>query len=826
MYSIEEYNNQAIKLSQTLIVKLLDVAIAMNKGLTNQYDNFKISDDKKTWKYFLNLSGQKHYLNPEEEDETKKVSTNTPVLITITELGSKQLLTKEILEKYPYTKSELLKQEDTYNNLLKEYPSEIVYIHGCMFPIDINTAIEAKEGTILAYNTNLVETNEKYLIPELQNFIQNFLVRWHIKEYTIVEDLYLPSMVATLFSSLPAKINNLRLEKIFTNEVHSFHLEHFFRSHLDIWDELDYVNDKTKYWLYRNLPYLIRNLGKKNTLDVIINKILTENDVGIGEYTLNRTNVTLNENAKPLEPVYNPTELNLYASSLNSSYSGEGSKDLTSILTKQLDKQLIAVEKEEDGFIIERELEKIKASQIDNQRTKIIELSTNSYYKRYGIDLFKIVFDYWVYGVKSGTLQLNAEFLDPNTSQPLVMNAKQGLLLLIKFILYNFGHQDLKITDLHYDLVFEKDNSCIDNFKHIMFAGNYIDANGNTIRGDGYTNLFFTELKNNFPNVTTTIGSISNFKSLLQDVLDYSSYLWIVDANSENAVTSASMKALLYLITQRGTYTISDGQTIDDILDKEQCNVTISSGYNITSSITTLVNTFTGLNLNEFELTKNITENYKSLLEKLTAYTTQIMTQDAGEDAIHVYYNNINIFRSKIGIININESVFKPLEENYAKVSAVGINLMDTITGFVDNNIGIRTSELQHAKLFTGQVELYNNQLYSYIAPQFQVEVVDESEYTYDAYLGLKYFDSVGFKPLDETMPGKLDISYRLEANPLVDNTITFRTQEFKINEFIQGAMEVHDNKSNTWVAPTFNVSVEDPITYKVDASDTDIFNK
>ena len=809
MYSIQEYNNQAIKLAQSLNIKLLDVALAMNRALTDQYDNFEIPDDKKTWKYFLNLSGQRHYINPEEEDETKKVSTNADVLITITELGTKQVLTKELLEKYPYTKHELLKQDEAYENLLKEYPEEIVYIHGCIYPVDIDTAIEAKDGTILSYNTTLVETNEKYLIPKLQNFIQNFLVRWHIKEYTIVEDLYLPAMLATLYSALPAKINNLRLEKVFTNEVHSFHLEHFFRSHLDIWDELTYVNDQTKYWLYRNLPYLIRNLGKKHTLDVIIDKILTPNNVGIGEYTFNRTNVTINENAKPLEPSYNPTELNLYAKALNSYYTGEGVIDITTTLNKELSDNIIAVKKEEDGFIIERTLEKIKASQIDNQRTKIIELCTNEYYKRYGIDLFKIIFDYWVYGVKENTLQLNVEFVDPNTIQPLVLNAKQGLLLLIKFILYTFGHQDLKITDLYYDLVFEKDVSAIDKFKYTMFQ-------------DGYTVKFFTELKNNFPNVNSNISNADSFKTLLNKVLDYVSYIWVLDTNAENSVVSANIKALLYLMTQRGSYSISDGQTIDDILDKEQCNLTITSGYNISSSIATLINTFTGLKLNEFELLKNITDNYKSILKKLTAYTTQVMSQDTGEDAIHIYYNNANIFRSDYGIINVTDLCFKTLEENYTKINIKSTNHIDTINMFMDNLIGIRTTELQHAELFTGQVELYNNELYGWISPQFQVEVIDPNEYTYDVELGLRYWNNLVFKAKEETMPGKLHVSYRIIVDPITDNNISFRTEELHKDKFIQGNVEVYDeNKTLTWLTPTFSATTEKESTYHVDEDDT-----
>ena len=809
MYSIAEYNNQAIKLAKSLNIKLVDAALAINKGLVNQYTNIEISTDKKTWKYFLNLSGQRHYINPDEVDETKKISTNVDVLITITELGTKQVLTKELLEKYPYTKNELLKQDELYENLLKEYPDEILYIHGCLFPCDIETSIAAKEGTILSYNTSLVETNETYLIPELQNFIQNFLTRYHIKEYTIIEDLYLSSMLATLYASLPTKINNLRLEKIFTNEVHSFHLEHFFRSHLDIWDELSVVNKKTKYWLYRNLPYLIRNLGKKATFQTIIDKILTPNDVGIGEYTLTRNNISLNTTAKLLEPSYNATELNLYSTPLNSYYTAEGNKDIGTVISKQLDEQLLAVEKEEDSYIVKTTKEKIKASQVDNQRTKIIEISTNEYYKKYGIDLFKFIFDYWVYCVKNDLLQLTIEFTDPNTNQPHMLNAKQGLLLLVKYLLALFNHLDLKLSTLNYDTVFEKNNSAIDQFQNVMFK-------------DGYTQAFFTELKENFPNISNVINSVENFQITVNDAINYSTYLWIIDANSENSIVSANMKAMLNLITQKGSYNISNsGETIDELLDQEQCNINILGGYNISTSITSLILAFTGLKLNEYELIKNITDNYKSLLQKLTAYTTQIITQDSGEDVIHVYYNNTNIFRSKYGVINVNGAHFKPLDETYANLSIVSTNQEDSLITLIENLIGIRTNELKNAELFTGQVEIYSDGLYAWSTPQFQVEVVKDDVYTYDIELALKHYTGAAIKALDETY-AKLTVTYKLDVNPIVDNSITFTTHELKPNEFIQGMVNVYnDNQTFTWLSPTFSVEAEKTTQYKVDAEDT-----
>lgn len=762
MYSISEYNNQNINLAKTLIVKLTDVGIAMNIGLKNKY-GITASTDKRTWKYFLNMSGQKH-------------STNTDVTITIIELGTKEVLTKELLDKYSYTRTELLRQEDYYKNIIRDYPEEITFIHGCMLPVDIDKAIEAEDGTILNYNTNFVEDSEDYLIPKLQEHIKNFLQRWHISEYTIVEELYLPGMLANLYASLPTKIANLRLDKVNTNEVHSFHMEHFFRSHLNIWDELNVLNNKTKYWLYRNLPYLIRNIGKHSTFNLIIDKILNENDVGVGRYILRKSNPELNNETDINKSSYNSSQLSIYASAVNPYYSNDGFKDIDSTIIKELD-ETSTLYTEEENFVIDRIKDKILNSEIDNQYSKMIELSTYEYYKQYGIDLFKYVFDYWVYNVKKDNIQYNVEFTDPNTNNIYILSAKQGLLLLIKLMLNLFNNNDLVLTNINYDLILESDSSSIDSAYNKMF-------------NDGYTNIFFQDLKNNYPVIDRISTTVENFNSYLMEIIDYISYVWILDTNSESLFTSANMKMMLQLTTQKGVYSLvylnktedelgiekgkfygtdtdvddllvskgtnydqdtnedqlllsshasynleSAGKTIDELLDEENMYINITSGYDIMTSIVELIKAFTGVNIHAYEVINNISDSFKSLLNKLTAYTSQIITQDTGEDTISIYYNNINIMKSRLGILNLKDGYLKALEEDYAKLNTISLNVYDKLDAILETNIGIRTSELKDADLFKGTVEIYPDVGMAWIAPQFRVEVIDDNEYEYDKEL-------------------------------------------------------------------------------------------
>ena len=178
MYTLDKYRKNLRYLTNSLIFKLLDVAARMNKGVIAA--GYSVSDDKTTWKYFLNISGQKHF-------------TNNDVKITVVETGNTESLSLELLELYPYTKDELLKQGAYYTALIETYPSDELFIKGCLYPCDINTAINASDGTILAYDKNLVEYAEYNLIDDLEGFIVRFLKRWNVRAYSIVDNAYVLS---------------------------------------------------------------------------------------------------------------------------------------------------------------------------------------------------------------------------------------------------------------------------------------------------------------------------------------------------------------------------------------------------------------------------------------------------------------------------------------------------------------------------------------------------------------------------------------------------------------------------------------------------------
>ena len=152
MFTIENYIKNSISFSKSLIIKFKDVAIAVNKGLEIQ--GIPTSKDEREWKYYLNISGRRHI-------------SNKDVIIPVIETGKEEILSKELLDNNPYTRKELKKLDQYYTDLIERYPEEELFIKGCIFPVDIDKAIKAEDGTILDYDDSFVESNEYNLIREI-----------------------------------------------------------------------------------------------------------------------------------------------------------------------------------------------------------------------------------------------------------------------------------------------------------------------------------------------------------------------------------------------------------------------------------------------------------------------------------------------------------------------------------------------------------------------------------------------------------------------------------------------------------------------------------
>lgn len=277
----EIFLQECINLAATLIIKSESTASLMNDYINLQVTNANqiVSDyydasDKTTWKYYLNLSGQ--YLKPFDQ------------VIYVKSLDTLQDIefTPENLQNNPLTFQAYQFGSSYYNKLIAEYPNQIPLINSILYPVDIETAINAPDGQILAYETSLVESNEYHLISDIQNFINVFKQRWNNTGFEITDSLYIVANLGIMYLNIVPLILNSRLKYAKTPEAHSFHVTQYLRSHNNLNTYTDQFSLSEKLYLYRNINYIQRNIGQQQTFQSLIDELITPNKIDLVTYKL------------------------------------------------------------------------------------------------------------------------------------------------------------------------------------------------------------------------------------------------------------------------------------------------------------------------------------------------------------------------------------------------------------------------------------------------------------------------------------------------------------------------------------------------------------
>lgn len=267
------YIDSVIELASTIVIKSERSADVINNRITELYGTEPDPFDKTTWKYYLNISGQYHPTDP---------------IIEITSLDdlSKITFDRQTLINHPATLDAYKYNSRYYRELITNYPDMQQFIIGCLHPADINKAIDSEDGTVLAYPEYLVEENEENLIFNIEHWIKNYKFRWDNKQFNEAHDLYAAANLGIMYLHLIPLILNLRLQACKTREAHSFHVRQYLASHGYLDQYLDHLNLKQRLFLYRNICFIERNAGKNKILNWLIDRLLTERNIPISEYTM------------------------------------------------------------------------------------------------------------------------------------------------------------------------------------------------------------------------------------------------------------------------------------------------------------------------------------------------------------------------------------------------------------------------------------------------------------------------------------------------------------------------------------------------------------
>lgn len=632
MYTIDKYITDTLMLVDSLSIKNNDVAVKINEGLVLNH-GLTIPIDPKQWKYYMNLAGLKH-------------STNNSVFVYVTKTATTEELTLTLLATNSLLKEELRKKGTLYTNLIADYPNDIEYIKGMLYQADLNTITTVPDGTIVSYDKSLIKDNELNLIRELNSYIMGFLARWYLRDYTIVDELYLTSMLGVLYASLPTVIMNIRLSKIMTNEVHDFHLYNYFKSRLNLSDDIDILEPKSKIWLYNNINYIMNNIGKNEILTTVIEHIFTTNSIGVGAFTIQEhdivvpaTNIDI-----PTVPLYQRQDPIIERKALNTFYKDSG---IISSVSDTINNEIVYDNTKETKtgdnvaiFMANNLSLKDKNTLRDEHKTKLLEIETNSVFNLTGVDMIEVVIDNMLYKVFNQAVDFYINYTDPNTNRTYKLTLKDTVYLLLTMLQKVLGVSKA-ISTYKYSTVVDP------NISKAVLTRNIVP--------DAENSYVVEELLKYMPsNSIVTSKTIMTY--LFSNIKDYYIKNSILMANLNTPKLVNNLKTLNNVINLRGVIDLSiNGEPAipDDILISHGVNYITPSGYDYVLAINALLFEVTGINVDNYVYVNERINKYTNILDKLTSYTTQVIKNASINKSIDVKHTTMTLSKGDSGVISI-----------------------------------------------------------------------------------------------------------------------------------------------------------------------------
>jgi hypothetical protein len=403
------YLTGILNLVGTMVVKSEVCALAINNWLgINQVE--ADSAKPETWKYYMNMAGLYH--STDERMFTK--SLDTAELIEFTTAN---------LKEHRNTRREYTYRSRYYNELVERFPEQAGLINGILNPVDIRTAIAAKDHTILYYDQSLVETSEVDLIHNLQLWINGLYNRWDVPDYSYTESLFTAAQLGLLYAMMPKQIINLRLDNCKTDRAHSFHIKQYLTSFGRLDPYVDFLTAKQRLFFYRNIRYLNHNSGKTETFKTLTEKVLTDRFFPLAEYTIRNNSESIVEDLYP--------SVELRRTSINGLKSALGLDIKTVKEVLDLQQGLARINTEIQGAAEGDIVRMMKNSLSSELETKVLESNVLDKTDAEPFTLSDVIFNHWIYFAATGRYKSIFAVTNPSTGEDMFLSSKDMFVLWI-----------------------------------------------------------------------------------------------------------------------------------------------------------------------------------------------------------------------------------------------------------------------------------------------------------------------------------------------------------------------------------------------------------
>jgi len=407
------YRNAIIDLAETILIKSSYAAKKIN-DLLNVTHPGSFTADPRTWKYYLNVSGQYH-------------QSDTPMEIVSLDTLEPILFSKGSLAIHRATARAYSFGTRLYRELVLKYPAQESLILGILHPTDIEVAIAAPEHTVISHAPYLVEDNEYTLIRDLSKWSQDFFKRYYVGAYNLSDDLYLASIFGVLGPKLAEQIFTERLKRMRSDEVHSFFVKSYLASNGYLDRYFDILTFKQKLWLYRNLPWVRRNPGRTENYEWLIENVLSERSVPLMAYSMKHDPEGVEENILST-PRFQPTARNAFVNE-----SDMKDKDLLEIL--HLEDPLATGNAEVRENQYDQMYAKFERSASHKVSTKVLQSIMTDYAGSEAYTFEDTLLNHWVYLSDIGIFGSVVPVTNPKTGVTTPIPVKDAFIVCLYLLL-------------------------------------------------------------------------------------------------------------------------------------------------------------------------------------------------------------------------------------------------------------------------------------------------------------------------------------------------------------------------------------------------------
>jgi len=687
MTTLSLYHQEIFTFINSFTIKIDDISTYMELNIQKTYGIRPI--EKSKTKYYLNLNGELHHIDK-------------PIVTYVTDVEEVIEINKENINSYPIFKEELLKFSTSFNNIVRENPTQALYLRGILNPIDYETVKEIEDGTILYYNKNLLEDNELSLMLEVGGFIKRFLYIYNNKGYN-VDEYYIPSLIGVLYNLLPLYILSIRMKHVLSYEASNFDIYNYLVS-FNFLDKktVSFIDRKSLIWLYGELGRLKTNIGSNTVLTDVITKIYGEVGIGIGRTNLYKTFPTVddtNHNNKLLPYtknnfIFKNTKANKAVVYDRDSFNIKDIVDMQEILglVKKDDKYKVITNVDNTLKVLNKDRSITKTFMFDKEEIRIF----------YNTTMLSLVFNNLIYQLDKGLI-VSSYFINPTNGLRYRVNKSTIVYMLVKCmaLLNNKDPDEVKISNFNYTHVF---NPNIDIDKIIK----------NTVHKEKlkpFINYIIQEM-----NPVMYIRNTRTFTKHIIKLREVLVRIWYIISNVDDVVLTADLKYVYEQLFTHGSIVSDSTKSINDLIKEESNREIPIDRIQAFKTIVHILDHVFDLQVDEVSIIREKFKNYVNFISKFKSYTVQFIHDDDFENTLTPYSTD-NVIGQKHAILGgINSACFKRYMFTEVRHFTKTTPFKDNILHIADDTeVKITTSTKSQLVIVRDMISTINQELPLYV---------------------------------------------------------------------------------------------------------------